>query len=922
MSSKRSIGSLAALVVLLLGAFFLRIFRLDVQSLWWDEGISLHLATSSLAEIIANRAANTHPPLYFMALKGWVALVGTTPFAARYSSVLASLLQGTAVYTATRYWFKSTSIVWTATILIAISPLSVIYGQETRVYAFLPLVYLAVLIATTHLLRTMENGRNPSRKDWLGLAVAEWIGLHLHYVTIFMVAYVTIWAMVVLYRQKRWLEIRTWVGVQLGIGLASLPWIGVVLANWSAVQAEAGIGSYLTQPIAFTFMLAQVWVFHLTGLAGALARPAVAWLTGFAGLGLLVLLFIHWRQWRRSLQFALHWLVPLAMALGVWHLRSFSHPRYVAIYAIMLIPLASFLIAGSRRWWRTGWLGLPLVLLSIWGLWAYFYDPGVAKDDMRGVARYLETATLTSLSAGVSPDDLIMMPDAGWVLGFEYNGRVPIVMPNLTDQTETWRRLGQWTTNPRQIFTVESTRENRDWQGLVPFALEQAGALVDIQRFDGLIVRQYDVQDTAVPPQLAEIKADFGALQLTGAQIETDVPADSALTLALSWQMVAAAPRTYLDVKLLDIDGWPLANRYSLLLDASGRPTDFWEPGQNVMTYHTLPIPPGTPPLTYRLALGLGTETENGRQQPLDLLDAAGSPQGQQFVLTDALTLSSPIGLNNPYQLAWILPRLPEPALIAPGLSLAAAGLDRGEVGMGQSLAVSLEWAAEQGPLADLRPRLVLQQGETELAAAGDAPVQGRYPTTMWLTGEHVLEHRFLRVPAAAAAGTAVVGIAFDDVFVEIGSVEIVEQAYLFNPPLISSPVSIQFGQTARLVGYDLPLQQVATGEPVTLTLYWESLEDGGETSYTVFAHILGGNGRLIGQHDAPPVNGTRPTTGWVSGEYLIDPHPMVFRELDYAGEAIIEVGLYDPVTGTRLTAADGQDHYILPVTLQVTGGD
>ena len=140
MSRKQPIGSLAMLIALLLAAFFLRIFRLDVQSLWWDEGISLHLATSDLAEIIANRAANTHPPLYFIALKGWVALVGTTPFAARYSSVLASLLQGAAVYAATRYWFKRPSIVWTATILIIISPLSVIYGQETRVYAFLPLV--------------------------------------------------------------------------------------------------------------------------------------------------------------------------------------------------------------------------------------------------------------------------------------------------------------------------------------------------------------------------------------------------------------------------------------------------------------------------------------------------------------------------------------------------------------------------------------------------------------------------------------------------------------------------------------------------------------------------------------------------------------------------------------------------------------
>jgi hypothetical protein len=46
-------------------AFALRLYRLDGQSIWVDEGISLHLANSSLIEIVANRAANIHPPLYF-----------------------------------------------------------------------------------------------------------------------------------------------------------------------------------------------------------------------------------------------------------------------------------------------------------------------------------------------------------------------------------------------------------------------------------------------------------------------------------------------------------------------------------------------------------------------------------------------------------------------------------------------------------------------------------------------------------------------------------------------------------------------------------------------------------------------------------------------------------------------------------------
>ena len=130
--SGRSVLVTGALLLLLLAAFGLRLFRLDAQSIWWDEGISLHLATAGMAEIIANRVVNIHPPLYFVALKGWAALAGATVFSGRYLSVLASLLQVAAVYALCRRWFNPTTA-GVAAVLVALAPLSVIYGQEIRV---------------------------------------------------------------------------------------------------------------------------------------------------------------------------------------------------------------------------------------------------------------------------------------------------------------------------------------------------------------------------------------------------------------------------------------------------------------------------------------------------------------------------------------------------------------------------------------------------------------------------------------------------------------------------------------------------------------------------------------------------------------------------------------------------------------------
>ena len=83
---------------------------------------------------------------------------------------------------------------------------------------------------------------------------------------------------------------------------------------------------------------------------------------------------------------------------------------------------------------------------------------------------------------------------------------------------------------------------------------------------------------------------------------------------------------------------------------------------------------------------------------------------------------------------------------------------------------------------------------------------------------------------------------------------------------------------------------------------------------------MLGGNGRIVAQHDSPPANGRRPTTGWVEDEYILDEHLLAVRDYSYKGEGQIIVGLYDQATGTRLTLPDGRDAFPLPVSFTVEG--
>ncbi|MCB8965396.1 MAG: glycosyltransferase family 39 protein [Ardenticatenaceae bacterium] len=907
----------AVLVAALLGAFALRLFRLDAQSIWWDEGISLHLATSTMVEIAANRAANIHPPLYFWFLKGWVSLVGATAFNGRFLSALAGTVQVAVVYRVCRHWFGPRGASTLALLFILISPLSLIYSQEIRTYAILPLAYFALLGLTQEFLRQPER----RRRLLATLGLVEWVSLHLHYIVLFLVLYVNGWALLALVRQRQWRALRQWVWTQAAVVVASLPWATAVLWQWGSVQAEANAGTYLTEPTPLWHMLAQVGIFHLTGLPGSLGQPLVQVLGSVVGVLLLLLLLLRLAQRETrplTAKLLVHWLLPLSMAVVVWRVRSFSHPRYISMYAFGLLPLLAYVLwppLPQKKRDNGRFLAIPLatavLALSVWALGTYFFDPILAKnDDMRGVARYLEqTATA---------DDLILVPDTDWSLPFEYNGAAQISMAGVADPAQMWADLQVWTTARRKVFTVQYRRSPApDWQQAVPFALEKAGTLVDEALFDGLAVQTYLLDGPLQAPVLDETNARFADIELRGVWLEAAPPANNGTAVALTWAVTAQTANRYAaQLTLHDIDGWPLASTVTTLVDAVGRPTPAWDVAVPVTTYAYLPLSPGTPPLSYTVTLAVGIQEADGSLQMVDQLSAAGTSLGPQLVLGRVDVQPADPAQRSLYVPTVSVPPLPQPLHLYPGLALVGAAVDRTVVGPGQTIYVQLHWLAEQADLPALQPRLWLQQGEQELVVAAHAPALGRYATTRWQAGEAVVEHRALLVPPQVA-GAAEVMIGVGDTAVSLGSITIEETTQVFTLPPVMYTLNVNFGGVARLVGYDLPDRPFRADEVVPLTLYWESLATGGEVAYTVFTHILDANGRLIGQHDMPPVNGQRPTTGWVQGEYIEDRHELTFRE-SYAGEAVIEVGLYDPDTGIRLLTDTGQDFFYLPVTLMI----
>jgi hypothetical protein len=120
-----------------------------------------------------------------------------------------------------------------------------------------------------------------------------------------------------------------------------------------------------------------------------------------------------------------------------------------------------------------------------------------------------------------------------------------------------------------------------------------------------------------------------------------------------------------------------------------------------------------------------------------------------------------------------------------------------------------------------------------------------------------------------------------------------------------------RLGENVALIGYSLSAESASPGSTLTLTLYWQALGPMSQ-SYKVFTHLVGPDGEIWGQKDSLPGEGGLPTSGWVEGEYLVDSYQILIKPEAPEGEYVIEIGMYDESTGTRLPVFDVQRQAII----------
>jgi uncharacterized membrane protein len=119
--------------------------------LWFDEALSVNIARLPVPDLLEALRHDGSPPLYYLLLHGWMALVGTGDVAVRALSGAISIATLPLAWTVGRRLGPGAA--WPTTVLVATSPFLVRYASETRMYALVALLTMAGLLA---LLRVWE----------------------------------------------------------------------------------------------------------------------------------------------------------------------------------------------------------------------------------------------------------------------------------------------------------------------------------------------------------------------------------------------------------------------------------------------------------------------------------------------------------------------------------------------------------------------------------------------------------------------------------------------------------------------------------------------------------------------------------------------------------------------------------------------
>lgn len=408
------------------------------RPLWVDEVNTLLYVQHGWSDMVELTRHDFSPPLYYLALKAWAGLVGSSPaWILRLPSLLFGILTAVALFFFSKRWLPpATAYFATAAFLLSFS--TSFFFFEIRMYSLLMLLATLSTAALFPLLFEKEAGKRKKRLLWAAFVATSLAGAYSHYAYWFLIGGQALGTLFILARGKRPLSWAAWLLSQATIVALFAPWWPVFLRRLYVTQIESG--GYWTGLAGngVNFILGRL------SLAAFIApfenNTAIILAAGALLVLALALPLVRPKKTTRSegLMFLfLAALVPLAL---LW-----LTDIYLIRYACVAFPLVLVLTTGGLGLIGKKVLRLPALFLLL-AIVAYSTASSVPKELSRKSRAWPVVAqTLEEREAVTSARAAIVVPGvlASRALGYHYQGSLPLLdaFPESLLEKDSWEFL-------------------------------------------------------------------------------------------------------------------------------------------------------------------------------------------------------------------------------------------------------------------------------------------------------------------------------------------------------------------------------------------------------------------------------------------------------------------------------------------------
>ena len=396
--------------VIALIALLLRLHGLGDKPLWLDEVTTLHRATITLPNLIAESLHSKHYPSYFLLL--WlVAKFGTSAWMLRLPSAVFGAISAALAYAIGDE--ADGPRTGTATgLLLALSPFDIQYGQEARSYTLVACLILIALWGVVRLARapavavTPLSWRRLPPFPWIAYGLGTTAALNVLNVAIPWLVAANLAALAIAWRARdgRAVFWRNWAWVQAFILVTWLPFfIAVCVLSHGTVLRGEGWAPPETWATLWS-IVAPVYLYRISAFITFDVMPsAVPWISAIVGV---LALAGAWRLRHRPAVLAIvggsALVLPLLLLL-VSVLTPVLVARYFAWSAAPFFVLAGAGL-GQLATRRFAVAGAAFAAIALVNLAPYYQDETKPRWDLAA----------ENLAAEAQPGDVILVdsPDA------------------------------------------------------------------------------------------------------------------------------------------------------------------------------------------------------------------------------------------------------------------------------------------------------------------------------------------------------------------------------------------------------------------------------------------------------------------------------------------------------------------------------